>query len=146
MLFWLNFGILLDFAKLIKFYQANLYVWFSQFLKAFWVAYEEINCPMLTTTEKSKKRSLNSRKLLKTEKLRVSWEIQNAIKSDWKEELGWNFQDLLLSMIPTNGQNLKQIGEYQFQILDQVDWTDTKFGEDPFEKQSTKIITKSLFL
>ena len=49
-------------------------------------------------------------------------------------------------MTPTNGQNLKQIGEYQFQILDQVDWTDTKFGEDPFEKQSTKIITKSLFL
>ena len=79
---------------------------------------------MIITTGKSKKWSLNSRKLLKTEKLRVSWKIQNAIKSEWKEELGWNCQDLLLSKIPTNGQNLKQIEGYQFQTLGEVDWTD----------------------
>ena len=79
---------------------------------------------MLTTTGKSKRWSSNSRKLLKTEKLRVSEKIQNAIKSEQKVELGWNFQDVLLSMIPTNGQNLKQIGGYQFQTLGEVDWTD----------------------
>ena len=73
---------------------------------------------------KSKKWSLNSRKLLKTKKLKVSWKIQNAIKSERKEELAWNYQDLLLSVIFTNGQNLKQIGGYQFQTLGEVDWTD----------------------
>ena len=67
---------------------------------------------------------LNSRKLLKTKKLKVSWKIQNAIKSERKEELGWNYQDLLISVIFANGQNLKQIGGYQFQTLGEVDWTD----------------------
>ena len=56
------------------------------------------------------------------EKWRASWKIQNAIKSKWKEELGWIFQDLLFSIISTNGQNLKQIGGYQFQTLGEVDW------------------------
>ena len=68
--------------------------------------------------------SLNSRKLLKTEKLRVPWKIQSAIKSERNEELGWNSENLFLLMIPTNGQNLKQIGAYQIQTLGEVDWTD----------------------
>lgn len=31
---------------------------------------------------------------------------------------------ICFSMIPTNGQNLKEIDRYQFQTLDEVDWTD----------------------
>ena len=80
---------------------------------------------MLTATGKSKKWSLNSKKLLKTEKFRVSWKIRNVIKFEWKDELDRNFQDLLLlSMIPTNSQNLKQIEGYQFQTLGEVEWAD----------------------
>ena len=126
MLFWLSFEIFSDFQTPMKFSQANLNVWFSPVSQSLPGIHEETNCSMLTITGKSKQGSLNPRKLLKTKKFRVCWKIQNAIKSGWKEELGWNFQDLLLSMIPVNGQNLKQIGGYQFQTLSEVDWIHLK--------------------
>ena len=87
----MNFGIFSDFQTPITFSQANLNVWFSQFLKAFWVYHEKTSFPMLTTTRKFKKSVLKFKKIAENRKIKGSLKNSKCHKIWTERGIGLKF-------------------------------------------------------